>query len=162
MFPHQAGEKKRRATWRSEERKEFVRWKAEGGRWKAEGGRWKVEGEVQHKKSLRKPESSCEMIVGRQNAALLLSVVRNEMNAPEQQLEPHSLTHSLTRVTPRSTLLVRSPEIMAAEGLSDYITLVSNDDFTFVVRRSAANISGAIKRMLDPASMYACIPHHQS
>ncbi|PIA88667.1 Elongin-C [Cercospora beticola] len=41
---------------------------------------------------------------------------------------------------------------MATENLSEYITLVSSDDFKFVIRRSAANISGAIKRMLDPTN----------
>lgn len=41
---------------------------------------------------------------------------------------------------------------MATDNLSEYITLVSSDDFKFVIRRSAANISGAIKRMLDPTS----------
>lgn len=39
-----------------------------------------------------------------------------------------------------------------AQGLSKYVTLVSSDDFEFVVLREAACISGAIKRMLDPAS----------
>lgn len=34
---------------------------------------------------------------------------------------------------------------------SDYVTLVSQDGFSFVVQRSAACLSGAIKRMLDPA-----------
>ncbi|KAK0343126.1 elongin C [Friedmanniomyces endolithicus] len=32
----------------------------------------------------------------------------------------------------------------------DYVTLVSSDDFTFVVQRSSACISPAVKRMLDP------------
>ncbi|KAF2483161.1 putative transcriptional elongation regulator Elc1/Elongin C [Neohortaea acidophila] len=35
--------------------------------------------------------------------------------------------------------------------LTDYVTLVSSDGFSFVVQRSCACISGAIKRMLDPA-----------
>lgn len=38
------------------------------------------------------------------------------------------------------------------DHLSEYITLISSDNFTFIIRRSAANISGAIKRMLDPAN----------
>jgi hypothetical protein len=42
--------------------------------------------------------------------------------------------------------------IMADEPVTDYVTLVASDGYTFVVRRSAAKISGAIKRMLDPAS----------
>ncbi|CAD0029692.1 unnamed protein product [Aureobasidium pullulans] len=32
----------------------------------------------------------------------------------------------------------------------DYVTLVSNDGFEFLVQRTSACISGAIKRMLDP------------
>ncbi|KAK4494853.1 hypothetical protein PRZ48_014209 [Zasmidium cellare] len=35
---------------------------------------------------------------------------------------------------------------------TEYITLVSSDDYSFVIRRSAACISPAIKRMLDPAN----------
>lgn len=43
--------------------------------------------------------------------------------------------------------------IMAANrDLPDYVTLVSNDGFEFKVQRSAACISGAIRRMLDPQS----------
>jgi hypothetical protein len=42
----------------------------------------------------------------------------------------------------------------AADDLTEYVTLVSSDDYSFVVRRSAACISGAIKRMLDPSSVY--------
>lgn len=37
------------------------------------------------------------------------------------------------------------------DGQSKYITLISNDGFEFVVLREAAQMSGAIKRMLDPA-----------
>ncbi|KAI9732130.1 MAG: hypothetical protein M1834_004226 [Cirrosporium novae-zelandiae] len=35
---------------------------------------------------------------------------------------------------------------------SEYVTLISADGFEFVVRRSAACISGALRRMLDPQS----------
>jgi transcription elongation factor B subunit 1 len=35
---------------------------------------------------------------------------------------------------------------------SEYVTLVSCDGFEFVVKRSAAVISGTIKRMLNPRS----------
>lgn len=42
---------------------------------------------------------------------------------------------------------------MASGEPSEYVTLISSDDYTFVVRRSAACISDAIKRMLDPRSM---------
>lgn len=41
---------------------------------------------------------------------------------------------------------------MASGEPSEYVTLISSDDYTFVVRRSAACISDAIKRMLDPRS----------
>ncbi|KAK5697603.1 elongin C [Elasticomyces elasticus] len=33
---------------------------------------------------------------------------------------------------------------------SDYVTLVSSDDYHYVVQRSSACISPAVKRMLDP------------
>lgn len=45
-----------------------------------------------------------------------------------------------------------------SEGVSEYVTLVSSDEYSFVVRRSAACISGAIKRMLDPSSQYLTNP----
>lgn len=35
----------------------------------------------------------------------------------------------------------------------DYVTLVSNDGFEFLVQRKSACLSGAIKRMLDPNSV---------
>lgn len=35
---------------------------------------------------------------------------------------------------------------------SEYVTLVSNDGYQFVVKRSAACVSGALRRMLDPKS----------
>ncbi|KAF2723929.1 POZ domain-containing protein, partial [Polychaeton citri CBS 116435] len=34
----------------------------------------------------------------------------------------------------------------------EYVTLVSSDDYSFVVQRSAACVSGAIRRMLNPDS----------
>lgn len=34
---------------------------------------------------------------------------------------------------------------------SEYVTLISSDGYSFVVQRSSACISGAIKRMLDPS-----------
>ncbi|CAD0086233.1 unnamed protein product [Aureobasidium vineae] len=37
----------------------------------------------------------------------------------------------------------------------DYVTLVSNDGFEFVVQRKSACLSGAIKRMLDPNSAFS-------
>ncbi|KAI6821587.1 hypothetical protein KC340_g11860 [Hortaea werneckii] len=37
---------------------------------------------------------------------------------------------------------------------SDYVTLISNDGFSFVVQRSAATISPMVRKMLDPQSMF--------
>nr|KMM66665.1 hypothetical protein CPAG_03003 [Coccidioides posadasii RMSCC 3488] len=37
----------------------------------------------------------------------------------------------------------------------EFVTLVSNDGFEFVISRSAACISGTIRRMLDPASKFS-------
>ncbi|KAL9017071.1 MAG: hypothetical protein Q9185_005582 [Variospora sp. 1 TL-2023] len=34
--------------------------------------------------------------------------------------------------------------------LSEYITLISNDGFEFIIKRDAANVAGTIKKMLDP------------
>lgn len=39
---------------------------------------------------------------------------------------------------------------------SEYVTLVSCDGFEYVIPRSAACISGTIRRMLDPASTLIC------
>lgn len=41
---------------------------------------------------------------------------------------------------------------MAEQQQTEYVTLVSNDGFEFIVKRSCANIAGAIQRMLDPKS----------
>lgn len=38
---------------------------------------------------------------------------------------------------------------------SEYVTLISSDGYSFIVQRSSACISGAIKRMLDPSCMFA-------
>ncbi|MCJ1251750.1 hypothetical protein MMC30_008987 [Trapelia coarctata] len=38
---------------------------------------------------------------------------------------------------------------------SEYVTLISNDGFGFIVRRDSACMAGAIKRMLDPTSGFA-------
>ncbi|EKG19355.1 SKP1 component [Macrophomina phaseolina MS6] len=43
----------------------------------------------------------------------------------------------------------------SSTGMTEYVTLVSRDGFEFKVLRSAANISGAIKRMLDPTNNFA-------
>jgi hypothetical protein len=36
---------------------------------------------------------------------------------------------------------------------SEYVTLVSGDGFEFIIPRSAACVSGTIRRMLDPSSL---------
>jgi hypothetical protein len=36
---------------------------------------------------------------------------------------------------------------------SEYVTLISSDGYSFIIQRSSACISGAIKRMLDPSCM---------
>ncbi|KAF7196666.1 Elongin-C [Pseudocercospora fuligena] len=41
---------------------------------------------------------------------------------------------------------------MASEKESDYVTLVSNDGYTFVVRRSAAYIADVLKRALSSSN----------
>ncbi|KAF2431054.1 POZ domain-containing protein [Tothia fuscella] len=38
---------------------------------------------------------------------------------------------------------------------SEYVTLVSNDGFEFVIKRSCANIAGTIERMLNPDHNFA-------
>ncbi|KAM0713162.1 hypothetical protein Q7P35_000614 [Cladosporium inversicolor] len=38
---------------------------------------------------------------------------------------------------------------------SEYVTLISSDGYSFIVQRSSACISGAIKRMLDPSYGFA-------
>ena len=35
---------------------------------------------------------------------------------------------------------------------SEFVTLVSNDGFEFIIRRQSAYVAGTIKRMLDPTS----------
>ncbi|KAJ6129171.1 transcriptional elongation regulator (Elongin C) [Penicillium capsulatum] len=37
----------------------------------------------------------------------------------------------------------------------EYVTLVSQDGFEFVISRQAACVSGTIRRMLDPSSRFA-------
>lgn len=65
---------------------------------------------------------------------------------------PTATTANASKPTPTTTV---SP--------SDYVTLVSNDGFEFVVRRSAAYVAGALRRMLDPKSyvlfLYCCTVH---
>jgi hypothetical protein len=41
---------------------------------------------------------------------------------------------------------------MANQEPSEYVTLVSHDGFKFIVLRECANVSGALRRMLDPRS----------
>lgn len=64
----------------------------------------------------------------------------------------NSSTHTNSN-SPRTKMASASASATTTtDHLSEYITLISSDNFTFIIRRSAANISGAIKRMLDPAN----------
>ncbi|CEL09461.1 Putative Elongin-C [Aspergillus calidoustus] len=38
---------------------------------------------------------------------------------------------------------------------SEYVTLVSGDGFEFIIPRSAACVSGTIRRMLDPSTKFS-------
>ncbi|KAJ5388734.1 transcriptional elongation regulator [Penicillium cosmopolitanum] len=42
-----------------------------------------------------------------------------------------------------------------ASPTSEYVTLVSCDGFEFIIPRSAACVSGTIRRMLDPSSKFS-------
>ncbi|CAG7948033.1 unnamed protein product [Penicillium salamii] len=42
-----------------------------------------------------------------------------------------------------------------ADSASEYVTLISHDDYEFIIPRSAACISGTIRRMLDPSSKFS-------
>lgn len=42
----------------------------------------------------------------------------------------------------------------AASAPSEFVTIVSNDGYEFVIRRSAAYVSGALRRMLNPNSTF--------
>ncbi|KAL8827380.1 MAG: hypothetical protein Q9170_007036 [Blastenia crenularia] len=44
---------------------------------------------------------------------------------------------------------------MANDKVSEYVTLVSNDGFEFIIKRDAANVAGTIRKMLDPTSNFA-------
>ncbi|KAI4186678.1 MAG: hypothetical protein LQ346_005635 [Caloplaca aetnensis] len=44
---------------------------------------------------------------------------------------------------------------MADKELSEYVTIVSNDGFEFIIKRDAANVAGTIRKMLDPTSNFA-------
>ncbi|RMX82831.1 hypothetical protein D0867_16150 [Hortaea werneckii] len=46
----------------------------------------------------------------------------------------------------------------SASSETDYVTLISNDGFSFVVQRSAATISPMVRKMLDPQSMCFFLP----
>ena len=43
---------------------------------------------------------------------------------------------------------------MAQSPPSEFVTLVSDDGFEFIIPREAACVSGTIRRMLDPSSEY--------
>jgi transcription elongation factor B subunit 1 len=46
---------------------------------------------------------------------------------------------------------------MADEKTTEYVTLVSNDQYEFKILRSAACIAGTIKKALDPSCMHIAI-----
>ncbi len=46
------------------------------------------------------------------------------------------------------------PPASSSTPLSEYVTLISNDGFEFVVLREAACVAGTIRKMLDPNSMF--------
>lgn len=54
----------------------------------------------------------------------------------------------------RFSTLPSTPSTMAESTPSEYVTLVSCDGFEFIIPRSAACISGTIRRMLDPSSTW--------
>ncbi|KAK7621085.1 putative transcriptional elongation regulator [Phyllosticta citricarpa] len=45
-------------------------------------------------------------------------------------------------------------EEQSSASQTDYVTLVSRDGFEFNILRSAACVSGAVKRMLDPTNNF--------
>lgn len=63
--------------------------------------------------------------------------------------------HQSTNQPPNVTSILKMATAQQ-QPLTEYVTLVSSDGYSFILRRSAACISPAIKRMLDPAS--ACYP----
>lgn len=73
-----------------------------------------------------------------------LQLQHRQQNQPTTQLQPLTTAETLHR-----PFLSR----MSAQVESDYVTLISSDGYSFVVQRSSACISGAIKRMLDPSCM---------
>jgi hypothetical protein len=56
---------------------------------------------------------------------------------------------TLSKPTPTSPL--RQLPVTNMSEQSPYVTLISSDGYSFIVQRSSACISGAIKRMLDPS-----------
>ena len=58
----------------------------------------------------------------------------------------HFTNHPSTKIATHTT---NSFATMSSE--TDYVTLISSDGFSFIVQRSSACLSPAIKRMLDPA-----------
>lgn len=52
------------------------------------------------------------------------------------------------------TFIVPQPVPFSDMADKGFVTLVSSDGFEFVIPRSAACVSGTIRRMLDPASTF--------
>jgi hypothetical protein len=74
---------------------------------------------------------------------------------PRQRFFVYAAFEHLLPAFPYHTLTLTNQPIplrfaMADQKLTEYVTLVSSDDFEFKVLRSAACIAGAIKKALDP------------
>lgn len=72
-----------------------------------------------------------------------LTCVRSFVLHDKQTCVRHQPPYAITRV------ILTTPFKMSDQ--SDYVTLISSDGYSFIVQRSSACISGAIKRMLDPS-----------
>jgi hypothetical protein len=64
---------------------------------------------------------------------------------------------SLVKSRPRSRIASVYLTTMADEKTTEYVTLVSNDQYEFKILRSAACIAGTIKKALDPSCMHIAI-----
>jgi hypothetical protein len=63
----------------------------------------------------------------------------------------HSYTLAIELYPNHSHPNSTSPSKTNMSDQSPYVTLISSDGYSFIVQRSSACISGAIKRMLDPS-----------
>ena len=79
------------------------------------------------------------------------------------QPQTYSYFRAACSLSPLSRYPTKSESKMTDTNkeLSPYVTLVSADGFEFHVRRSAACVSGTIRRMLDVQSVYIANPPRQ-